>query len=147
MALRCFIKKILLQIQILMTFKLRKVNMHQQGNDEHEKVKISNLIFALYVMMVIWDWHTCKGGHKVHRDIYTYTTIIILRKINHGNFIFSILVWAMCSYNNLRCYLQMQLWSKDKKKLIFQEKKNFNDWRFYAFYIHQIFFYFLDVHY
>lgn len=53
MALRCFIKKILLQIQILMTFKLRKVNMHQRGNDEHEKVKISNLIFALYVMMVI----------------------------------------------------------------------------------------------
>lgn len=38
MALRCFIKKILLQIQILMTFKLCKVNMHQQGNDEHEKV-------------------------------------------------------------------------------------------------------------
>lgn len=53
MALQCFIKKILLQIQMLMTFKLCKVNMHQQGNDEHKKVKISNLIFALYVMMVI----------------------------------------------------------------------------------------------
>lgn len=53
MALQCFIKNILLQIQMLMTFKLRKVNMHQQGNDEHEKVKISNLVFALYVMMVI----------------------------------------------------------------------------------------------